>query len=49
MFNAESLKKAILNGDYNKTFEKLYPNSQNVAERYVRCVDKFVNKYDTIL
>ncbi|MBQ4155845.1 MAG: galactokinase, partial [Clostridia bacterium] len=45
MFNAESLKKAILNGDYNKTFEKLYPNSQNVAERYVRCVDKFVNKY----
>jgi len=45
MFNAESLKKALLSGDYNKTFEKLYPNSQNVAERYVRCVDKFVNKY----
>ena len=45
MFNAESLKKALLSGNYDKTFEKLYPNSQNVAERYVRCVDRFVNKY----
>ena len=45
MFNAESLKKALLSGNYDKTFEKLYPNSQNVADRYVRCVDRFVNKY----
>ena len=45
MFNAESLKQALVSGSYEKTFEKLYPNKQNVAERYVRVVDKFVNKY----
>ena len=45
MFNAEGLKQALQSGRYEKTFEKLYPNKQNVAERYVRVVDKFVNKY----
>lgn len=45
MFNAQSLKAELFSGKYENTFKKLYPNQQNVAERYARVVDKFVNKY----
>ena len=45
MFNAQELKAELFSGKYEKTFKKLYPNQQNVAERYARVVDKFVNKY----
>lgn len=45
MFNAQNLKSELFSGKYENTFKTLYPNQQNVAERYARCVDKFVNKY----